>query len=43
MNKFEFVILASLRTVFAKAEAHVVTFYNPLLERESASTVFVAR
>lgn len=35
--------LRSLRAVFATAEAHVVTFANPLLERESASTVYVAR
>ncbi|HEV7866288.1 MAG TPA: hypothetical protein VGO90_01300 [Chthoniobacteraceae bacterium] len=35
--------LETLRRVFAVAEAHVVTFFNPLLERESASTVYVAR
>ena len=35
--------LASLREAFAAAEAHVVSFFNPLLERESASTVYVAR
>jgi spermidine synthase len=34
--------LQSLSAVFATAEAHVVTFPNPLLERESASTVYVA-
>ncbi len=34
--------LAALRAVFARAEAHVVSFYNPLLERDSASTVYVA-
>jgi len=32
-----------LRTTFTTAEAHVVTFANPLLDRESASTVYVAR
>ena len=35
--------LATLREVFAVADAHVVSFYNPLLERDSASTVYVAR
>ncbi len=35
--------LAVLRSVFATADACVVTFYNPLLERDSASTVYVAR
>lgn len=35
--------LATLRGVFAVAEAHVVSFDNPLLERDSASTVYVAR
>jgi len=35
--------LRSLRAVFATAHAHVVTFANPLLDRESASTVYVAR
>ena len=35
--------IASLRAVFAATEAHVVRFPNPLLERESASTVYVAR
>ena len=35
--------LAALREVFAAAEAHVVPFFNPLLERDSASTVYVAR
>lgn len=34
--------LTLLREVFATAEAHVVRFPNPLLERESASTVYVA-
>ena len=34
--------LGTLREVFASAEAHVVSFFNPLLERESASTVYVA-
>ena len=35
--------LAALRTAFASVEAHVVSFYNPLLDRDSASTVYVAR
>ncbi|MEI6352193.1 MAG: spermidine synthase [Verrucomicrobiota bacterium] len=35
--------LAALREVFAQAEAQVVSFFNPLLERDSASTVYVAR
>ena len=35
--------LSSLREVFAATEAHVVSFFNPLLERDSASTVYVAR
>ena len=35
--------LAALNTVFAATKAHVVSFPNPLLERESASTVYVAR
>ena len=35
--------LGLLREVFASAEAEVVTFPNPLLERESASTVYVAK
>ncbi len=35
--------LQSLSAVFATAEAHVVTFPNPLLDRESASTVYLAR
>ena len=34
--------LGSLREVFATAEAHVVAFFNPLLEQDSASTVYVA-
>ncbi len=34
--------LTVLRGVFAAARAHVVTFPNPLLERNSASTVYVA-
>ena len=34
--------LATLRVVFASAEAHVVSFFNPLQEGESASTVYVA-
>jgi len=35
--------LGMLRAAFTAAEAHVVTFANPLLDRESASTVYVAR
>ena len=34
--------LGLLDTAFATARAHVVTFPNPLLEGESASTVYVA-
>lgn len=33
---------ADLAREFAQARAHIVTFYNPLLETESASTVYVA-
>ena len=33
----------TLDAVFATSEAHVVKFANPLLDRESASTVYVAR
>jgi spermidine synthase len=35
--------LATLRAVFPEADARDVTFYNPLLECDSASTVYVAR
>ena len=35
--------LAMLDTAFATSRAHVVTFPNPLLETDSASTVYVAR
>lgn len=35
--------LRALRTVFTTAQARIVTFANPLLDRESASTVYVAR
>ena len=34
--------LATLDTAFATSRAHVVTFPNPLLEENSASTVYVA-
>jgi spermidine synthase len=34
--------LTDLRAVFAAAEAHIVSFPNPLLEKDSASTVYVA-
>lgn len=33
----------ALRAVFAEVESHIVTFHNPLLDTESASTVYVAR
>jgi len=29
--------------VFPAAQGHVVNFHNPLLERDSASTVYLAR
>lgn len=35
--------MESLSQVFATSESHVVSFYNPLQERTSASTVYVAR
>lgn len=35
--------LIALRDVFEQVESHVVTFFNPLLECDSASTVYVAR
>ncbi len=35
--------LRALKSVFATATAQVVTFPNPLLDRESASTVYVAK
>jgi hypothetical protein len=35
--------LRLLGAVFAAAEAHIVKFNNPLLEKESASTIYVAR
>ena len=35
--------LRALASVFATSAAHVVKFSNPLLDRESASTVYVAR
>lgn len=34
--------LEALHAVFAEVKSHVVTFHNPLLERDSASTVYVA-
>lgn len=34
---------ATLATVFATCEAHVVTFHNPLQNRNAANTVYVAR
>jgi spermidine synthase len=35
--------MSALGAVFASVESHVVKFANPLLETESASTVYVAR
>jgi spermidine synthase len=35
--------VAALAAVFAHAEARVVTFQNPLLNREAANTVYLAR
>lgn len=35
--------LQALASAFATAQAHVVTFHNPLLNREAANTVYVAR
>jgi spermidine synthase len=35
--------LESLRAVFATVEAHVVSFPNPFLDRDSASTIYLAR
>jgi spermidine synthase len=35
--------LRELDLAFADTRAHIVTFYNPLLECDSASTVYVAR
>ena len=32
----------ALGEVFTSCESHIVTFYNPLQEKESASTVYVA-
>ena len=37
------VFLSHLADVFKTSEAHMVKFPNPLLEKESASTVYVAR
>lgn len=37
------VFLSHLAEVFQSSEAHVVKFPNPLLEKESASTVYVAK
>lgn len=34
---------AALQTVFVRVDSHVVPFENPLLERESRSTVYVAQ
>jgi spermidine synthase len=35
--------MAALREVFATCESHIVTFHNPLQDRESESTVYVAQ
>ncbi len=35
--------LATLRAVFAEADARIVSFFNPLLECDSSSTVYIAR
>ncbi|MEY2536622.1 MAG: hypothetical protein QOG67_362 [Verrucomicrobiota bacterium] len=35
--------LQALDTAFGECRAHIITFHNPLLERDSASTVYVAR
>ena len=35
--------LAALETVFDNTSSEVVTFHNPLLQRDSASTVYLAR
>ncbi len=35
--------LHTLRAIFTTSQAHIVKFANPLLDRESASTVYVAR
>jgi spermidine synthase len=35
--------LVTLRAVFAEADARVISFFNPLLECDSSSTVYIAR
>jgi spermidine synthase len=35
--------LEALNSIFAASQAHVVTFHNPLMNCEAASTVYVAR
>lgn len=35
--------MKALGEVFANCESHIVTFHNPLQDRDSASTVYVAR
>ena len=35
--------MSALREVFPSCESHIVTFHNPLQEKESKSTVYVAR
>lgn len=37
------IFLSDLGEVFEKPEARIVTFYNPLLEKDSASTVYLGR
>jgi hypothetical protein len=34
--------MAALGEVFDSCESHIVSFYNPLQDRDSASTVYVA-
>ena len=35
--------MQALHEAFGDCRAHIVTFPNPLLERDSASTVYIAR
>lgn len=35
--------MAALKEVFDSCESHIVSFYNPLQDKESASTVYVAK
>jgi len=38
----EVTFMDSLKSVFTECESHIVTFHNPLQDRDSASTVYVA-